>query len=292
MDSPIVLTYRGRAIGQAEVAYLRELIAQRPGWSRHRLSQEVCAAWNWVQPNGQPREMVCRSLMLALHRAGHITLPAPRLKAVNNAIAHRRPRQLQFCDTGRIAGSLASLGPLEIRLVRRAAGEELFDYLIGQYHYLGFTRPVGEHLKYLVLAAERPLACLAWNSGPLKLRLRDQYVGAPRQAYAHNLHLVAYNSRFLIAPWVEVPHLASHLLGRIARRISRDWQGLYEHPIYLLESFVDIERFGGTCYRAANWRCVGRSMGRGTKSKSGDRTSIKELWVYPLVADLRQKLTQ
>jgi hypothetical protein len=181
---------------------------------------------------------------------------------------------------------------LAIRLVRRTEGEDIFNHLLSQYHYLGFSRPVGEHLKYLVLCGDRPLACMAWNSGPLKLTLRDQFVGAPRQAYAHNLHLIAYNSRYLIAPWVKVPHLASHVLGRIARRISADWQELYHHPIHLLESFVDIERFKGTCYRAANWQCVGRSVGRGTKSKTGAQTSIKELWVYPLRKDFRQKLTQ
>ena len=236
--------------------------------------------------------MVCRSLMLALHRAGHIQLPAPRIKAVNNAIVHRRVAQLEFCDTAPIEGSLASLGALEIRLVRRADGEALFNYLLNEYHYLGFSRPVGEHLKYLVLCGDRPVACMAWNSGPLKLKLRDAFVGAPRHAYAHNLHLIAYNSRYLIAPWVRIPHLASHLLGRIARRISDDWHSLYQHPIHLLESFVDIERFQGTCYRAAHWTCVGRSVGRGTKSKTHAQTSIKELWVYPLSRDLRQKLTQ
>jgi hypothetical protein len=290
--SEVLLSFRGRPIRPADVTFLRELIARNPGLSRRRLSVKVCEAWQWVQPNGQPRDMVCRGLMLVLHRAGHIELPPPRQAAINNAIRHREVAQLEFCDTTPIEGSLASLGALEIRLVRRAEGESLFNYLINQYHYLGFSRPVGEHLKYLVLWGDRPVACLAWNSGPLKLTLRDQFVGSPRKAYAHNLHLIAYNSRYLIAPWVRVPHLASHLLGRIAGRISADWQALYHHPIHLLESFVDIERFAGTCYRAANWTCVGRSEGRGTKSKSGDRTSLKELWVYPLRRDFRQQLLQ
>jgi Druantia protein DruA len=289
--SDVVLSYRGRTIRQADVQFLRELIAAHPDLSRRGLSAKVCQAWNWVQPNGQLRDMVCRSLMLVLHRAGHIQLPAPRLQAVNNAIVHRRVAQLQFCDTTPIEGSLASLGPLDIRLVRRADGEDEFNYLLNQYHYLGFSRPVGEHLKYLVLAGARPIACLAWNSGPLRLKLRDDFIGAARQAYAHNLHLIAYNSRHLIAPWVKVPHLASHLLGRIARRISADWQQLYEHPIWLLESFVDVERFRGTCYRAANWQCLGRSVGRGTKSTGHHKnTSIKELWVYPLARHFRQRL--
>lgn len=288
----MLLAYRGRQIRPSDLVFLRELIAQNPDLSRRALSAKVCQAWNWVQPNGQLRDQVCRSLMLLLHRAGHIQLPAPRMQAINNAIRHRRISQLEFCDTTPIEGSLASLGALEIRLVRRADGEEVFNHLLQQYHYLGFSRPVGEHLKYLVLCGERPIACLAWNSGPLKLRLRDELVGAPGQTYRHNLHLIAYNSRYLIAPWVKVPHLASHLLGRIARRISADWQDLYHHPILLLESFVDTERFQGTCYRAANWKCVGRSVGRGTKSRTGARTSVKEFWVYPLNRDFRQKLIQ
>ena len=290
--SDVLLSYRGRQIREPDVVFLREFIAQHPGLSRNALSIQVCQAWNWVQPNGQLRDQVCRSLMLALHRAGHIQLPAPRIKAVNNAILHQRVSQLEFCDSSPIEGSLASLGPLEIRLVRRAEGENTFNYLLSQYHYLSFSRPVGEHLKYLILAGDRPVACMAWNSGPLRLTLRDEFVGAPRAAYAHNLHLIAYNSRYLIVPWVKVPHLASHILGRIARRLSADWQALYHHPIHLLESFVDIERFKGTCYRAANWTCLGRSEGRGPKSKAGAQTSIKELWVYPLGKDFRQKLTQ
>lgn len=234
--SDVLLSYRGRQIREPDVVFLREFIAQHPGLSRNALSIQVCQAWNWVQPNGQLRDQVCRSLMLALHRAGHIQLPAPRIKAVNNAILHQRVSQLEFCDSSPIEGSLASLGPLEIRLVRRAEGEDTFNSLVSQYHYLSFSRPVGEHLKYLVLAGERPLACMAWNSGPLRLTLRDEFVGAPRAAYAHNLHLIAYNSRYLIVPWVKVPHLASHILGRIARRLSADWQALYHHPIHLLKA--------------------------------------------------------
>jgi hypothetical protein len=289
--SEVVLSYRGRLIRTADVVYLRELIAQNPALSRRRLSVKVCEAWQWVQPNGQFRDMVCRGLLLALHRAGHLELPAKRCAPPNNAIAHRRVATGATCEPTPFAGSLASLGPLTIRLVRRAEGETLFAHLLSRYHYLGYSRPVGEHLKYLVMAGEHPVACLAWSSAPRQLDLRDQFVGAPKAAYRHHLHQIAYNSRYLILPWVQVPHLASHLLGRIARRISADWQELYRHPIQLLESFVDIERFRGTCYRAANWICLGRSKGRGTKSKYGQPDcSIKELWVYPLGKDFRQRL--
>ena len=287
----VLLTFRGRTIRAAEVAFLRELIAQNPGLSRLRLSVKVCEAWDWRQPNGQLRDMVCRSLMLALHRAGHIELPAKRQSPPNNAIAHRRAVQLELYDLTPIAGPVAALGPLRIELVRRREGEALFAQLLQEHHYLGYRRPVGEHLKYLIYSGDRPLACLAWSSAPLKLDLRDRFVGAPKEAYRHNLHQIAYNSRYLILPWVQVPHLASHILGRIARRISGDWQELYHHPLQLLESFVDTERFRGTCYRAANWICVGRSEGRGTKSVYGQAAcSVKELWVYPLRKDFRQRL--
>lgn len=289
--SEILLSYRGREIRAEEITQIRQLIAAHPELSRRRLSARLCELWNWVQPNGALRDMVCRGLMLVLHRAGHIELPAPRRQTLNNAILHRRVREVAVVDETPIEGSLASLGPLEIRLVRRREGEALFGHLLQQHHYLGYSRPVGEHLKYLILAAGRPIACLGWSSAPLQLNLRDQFVGAPKAAYRHNLHLIAYNTRYLILPWVRVPHLASHLLARITRRISADWQELYNHPVHLLESFVDIERFRGTTYRAANWICLGRSKGRGTKSKHGaPDISIKELWVHPLSKDFRRHL--
>lgn len=288
--SDILLRFRGREIRAADVAFLRQLIADHPNLSRRALSVRVCQAWNWTRPNGQWRDQVCRSLMLLLHRGGQIELPAPKAKVVNNAIRHRQVRTVVVVDSTPIAGDLRSLGPLEIRLVRRAEGEDLFAQLLRDHHYLGYTRPVGEHLKYLVQAGHRPVACLSWGSAPLKLDLRDRFVGAPKEAYRHHLHFIAYNTRYLIPPWVRVPHLASHLLARIARRISTDWQSLYGHPVVLLESFVDTERFAGTCYRAANWQCVGPSSGLGTKSKPGARTSIKELWAYPLGRNFRAKL--
>ena len=291
--SEVLLTYRGRAIRAADVAFLRELIAQNPTLSRWALSKRACEAWGWKQPNGQLRDMVCRSLMLTLHRAGHIALPAKKWSPPNNAIVHQVARQMLLYDTTPITGTVASLGPLRIELVRRRDGETLFGQLLQEHHYLGYRRPVGEHLKYLVYAGDRPLACLAWSSAPLKLDLRDRFVGAPKEAYRHHLNQIAYNSRYLLLPWIEARHLASHILGRIARRISADWQELYHHPVQLLESFVDTERFRGTCYRAANWICLGRSKGRGTKSKPGQPDcSIKELWVYPLRKDFRQRLLE
>jgi hypothetical protein len=178
-----------------------------------------------------------------------------------------------------------------MRQVRRAEGEALFGQLLAQYHYLGYCRPVGEHLKYLALAQGRPVACLAWSSAPRHLAPRDQFIGWSKAERIGALHFIAYNSRFLIVPWLKVPHLASHLLGRVARRISADWQQLYHHPIELLETFIDPQRFAGTSYRAANWLCLGRTTGRGHWDFTyRPNRPLKELWVYPLRPDFRTRL--
>jgi len=175
--------------------------------------------------------------------------------------------------------------------VRRTPEEPLFNYLVGQYHPLGYIRPVGEHLKYIVYAAGRPIACLAWSSAPRHLGARDRFIGWSAEVRRRNLRFVAYNPRYLILPWVRVPHLASHVLGQMARRIAGDWERVYGHPIYFLETFVDPERYRGTCYRAANWEVMGRTTGRGKNcpNKQPNR-SIKEVLGYPLVKDFRAQL--
>lgn len=284
-------TYRGRTLSAAQIAFVRQLIAEHPGLSRRRLSAQLCQAWNWVQPNGRPRDMVARSLMLALHRAGHIELPPQRFCPPNNAAQHRPPpSQLGLWERPREC-SLSELGPVEIRQVRRTAHEEIFGQLMQQHHYLAYTQPVGEHLKYVVWAGDTPIACLAFSSAPRHLAARDAFIGWAPSVRREHLHLIAYNTRFLILPWVKVRHLASHLLGQVARRISGDWQALYAHPIYLLETFIDPARFRGTCYRAANWICLGLTSGRGHNARTHrfDQPR-KELWVFPLSAEFRRRL--
>lgn len=289
MESEFV--YRGRRLSGQDIAFVRQLIAAHPDLSRRRLSAKLCAAWNWVQPNGRPRDMVARSLMLELHRAGHIQLPTQRFCPPNNAAQHRAPTLQPVCACAPIECSLAQLGPLDIQQVRRTAAEKLFGRLMQEHHYLGYTQPVGEHLKYLIYAQGQPVAALAWSSAPRHLGARDRFIGWSASQRRAGIHLVAYNTRFLILPWVRVPHLASHLLSRVARRIAADWQALYSHPIYLLETFIDPERFAGTCYRAANWIYLGLTTGRGKddQTKRPNR-SLKQLWAYPLRPDFRRRL--
>jgi hypothetical protein len=283
--------YRGRAVSAQDIEFIGQLIAAHPALSRRRLSARLCAAWNWMQPNGQPRDMVARSLMLELHRAGHIQLPAQRFCPPNNATRHRAPACPVASTRAPLECSLAQLGPLEIQPVRRTAAEPIFDRVLEAHHYLGYTRPVGEHLKYLIFAQGQPVAALAWSSAPRHLGPRDRFIGWSAAQRRAGLHLIAYNTRFLIMPWVRVPHLASHLLGRVARQIAADWQALYEHPVCLLETFIDPERFAGTCYRAANWVYLGLTTGRGKNDHTNrPNRSLKELWVYPLRRDFRRHL--
>lgn len=286
------LSYRHRVITDADLVFIRRLIAQNPQCSRRRLSEKLCQAWNWVQPNGALRDMVCRGMMLMLHRQGLIELPPVRQVSRNFLVERKEPDGVST-DQAPLSMSLAELGPLELRQVRRTPEEALFNALLAQHHYLGYTQPVGEHLKYVVFARGRPIACVAWSSAPRHLGSRDRFIGWSAQARLKNIALLAYNTRFLILPWVRVPHLASHILGRMARTLSADWQRVYAHPIYFVETFIDPQRFGGTCYRAANWTLLGLTSGRGKDDQTHRANRpIKQVLGYPLVKDFRQRLSQ
>jgi hypothetical protein len=286
------LHYRGRAISSKDILYIQELIAAHPGESRRTLSKKLCEAWQWKQANGALRDMVCRGLLLMLDRAGYIELPPVKFVPHNPLARRLRPAPVAIGPTP-IEGELRQIQPLEFTQVRRHGDEPLFNSLMEQHHYLGYEQPVGEHLKYLVRAQGRPIACVAWSSAPRHIGARDRYIGWDPRARRRNIHLLAYNTRFLILPWVRVNHLASHILGRMAARISDDWQGLYGHPIYFLETFVDPERFRGTCYRAANWVVMGATTGRGKQSNSYlPNRSIKQVLGYALRKRFRELLRE
>ena len=296
----VMLKYRGRAVTDADVIFIRKLIAANPGASRRALSTKLCEAWNWVQPNGALRAMVCRGLMLRLDRAGLIELPPVRQVTLNplarRAIERRKPALTTTAEiaTTPLCCSLSEIRPLEFRQVRRTEDEPLFNSLIERYHYLRYAQPVGEHLKFLVYAVGRPIACLAWSSAPRHLGPRDRFIGWPAEARRQNIRFVAYNTRFLIVPWAAgISNLASHILGRMPVVLSREWERIYGHPIYFLETFVDPQRFAGTCYLAANWVVLGRTTGRGKDSTSKrPNRSIKEVLGYPVWKRFRELLAE
>jgi hypothetical protein len=289
---PALWQYRGRVIQVEDVAFIRQLMAAHPRASRRALSAKLCEAWQWKQANGALRDMVCRGLLLMLHRAGEIELPPVRYTPPN-PLAKREPPAPMLVDTTPLHDSLSQLQPIEFQSVRHTPEEALFNSLIEHHHYLGYEQPVGEHLKYVVWAQGRPIACLAWSSAPRHLGSRDRFIGWSAEARRRNLRFLAYNTRFLILPWIAVPHLASHLLGRMAKRVSQDWERLYQHPLYFLETFVDPERFRGTCYRAANWILLGRTTGRGKDDQTNRANrSIKQVLGYPLTPRFRQLLQE
>jgi len=284
---------QGRAIGPEEVAQIRAWCQAHPDANRTRLSQELCRAWNWRNGTGRLKDMACRSLLLKLEVRGQIQLPPRRTASVN---AWRNRQALPPAPDGPLLASpLAPVQPVRVQPVSAGSAEAaLFHGLLQRDHYLSHRNCVGENLKYLARDRhDRPLACLLFGAAAWAVEGRDQWIGWNPERRRRHLHLVANNTRFLLLPWVHVPHLASHLLGQVTARLSADWQQKYGHPIYLVESFVEPLRFAGTSYRAAGWLRVGWTTGR-TRNDDGQRPRVapKVLYLKALRTDARRRLTQ
>jgi len=285
-------SYRGRVVTEEDIVFLRHFIAENPDLSRRKLSARVCEAWDWRQPNGALRDMVCRGLLLMLHRASEVELPDVRFVPRNPLIDRERPSPM-LIDTTPMIATVNELRPVEVEQVRRTGDEPLFNSLIEHHHYLGYEQPVGEHLKYLIWSKGRPIACMAWSSAPRHLASRDRFIGWTQEARKRNIRFIVYNTRFLILPWVQAPHLASHILSRVTTMLSEDWARMYGHPIWFAETFIDPERFRGTCYRAANWVLLGRTTGRGKDDLTHRQNrSIKEVYGLPLTRKFRELLSR
>ena len=284
------IVYRGRHITWKDILFIRTSVDRFADKGRSYISREICKSWNWRQQNGALKDMVCRGLLLRLEENGYIKLPE-RKRPPNVPYKNRKKPKDVSIEQSPVDDKLSNILPLEIKQVRRTGWEEIFNGLIEQYHYLRYAQPVGEHLKFIAFAQGRPIACLAWSSAPRHIKSRDEFIGWSADARKRNLHLIAYNTRFLILPWVRVRYLASYLLGLSARTLSGHWQEVYHHPLYYLESFVDTERFKGTCYRAANWHYLGQTTGRGKDDQTNKvNRTIKAIYGYPLSKDFREVL--
>jgi hypothetical protein len=282
---------QGRPICPEEVALIRDWLEAHPDSNRTRLSRHLCAAWNWRNDAGKLKDMACRSLLLKLEAQGQIRLP-PRRTASVNGLRNRQAGPLDH-EQSPMECPLKALQPVRVEPLAEGGSEAaLFRFLLQHYHYLGHRNCVGENLKYLAWGQNgRPLACLLFGSAAWKAAARDSWIGWSSEQRPRHLGLVTNNTRFLILPWVRVPHLASHLLGQVVTRLSADWQQKYGHPIYLVESFVEQPRFAATCYRAAGWVEVGRTTGR-TRNDDGSqpRAAIKALYLKALRADVHRRL--
>ena len=285
-----IVTYRRRSVTRKDIATITRIIAAHPDKSRRFISQEVCRVWDWRQPNGVLKDMVCRSLLLLLESKGFIKLP-PRKCNPTNPLANRKKPARVVVDQTPVQSPLCDLFPVKLEQTRRTPLEKIFNGLVSEYHYLGYTQPVGEHLKYIAFCHDRPIACLAWGSAPWYIGARDRFIGWSGEIRQKNLHLIANNLRFLILPWVQVSCLGSYLLALNRQRLSQDWQRLYHHPVHLVETFVDSERYRGTCYKADNWIYVGKTTGMGKLSKSRQPVlSKKAVYVCPLTRNFRREL--
>ena len=282
---------QGRRVGQEDLSQIRTLLAEHRSWHRTRLSRELCGLWGWCNQAGQLKDMACRSLLLKLQDRGLIQLPARQRASVNGS-RNRSPVEVAHDDRP-FHTSLEAVRPLRVHRVTPGSPEaRLFQFLLHRYHYLSHRNCVGENIKYLVSERHgRPLACLLFGSAAWKCRSRDAFIGWSKLSQQHSLRLLTNNTRFLILPWVRVPHLASHILSLIPRRLSGDWQDKYGHPIHLVESFVQRDRFAGTCYRTAGWIPVGTTTGRGRNAPGmAAQGPLKEVFLKPLHADFRQRL--
>ena len=286
------LVCQGRRITNEQLLWLGQWIAQHRQWSRKRLSRELCQEWDWRNALGRIKDFAARSFLEKLATRGLLVLPALRLQR-----SHPRPEPagpvLINWLTDWISEPVRELGPLQWILPLAGTPEaKRFDAYLQRYHYLGL-RVVGQNMKYLVRDKQgRDLACLLFGAAAWRAGARDQFVGWDQTQRAAALHCLANNTRYLILPWVKVTGLASHLLSQVARRLSQDWQHKYGHPIYLLESFVERGRFRGTCYRAANWRCVGQTQGRGRQGANPMKRTepVKDIYLYALTRHFRRHL--
>lgn len=282
---------QGRKISGADIAWIRRLMGDHPQWGRTRLSMELCEEWNWRNALGRPKDMAARTLLLKLERGGWLQLP-PRRSRTGSRPERCIPASVVHA-TDPIVGALRDLRPLSVKVVAPGTqAARLFDGLLSEYHYLGYRTTVGENLRYLISDRNgRSLACLLFGAAAWKCADRDAFIGWERTARERNLQRLTNNTRFLVLPWVRVPHLASHLLGLISRRIRDDWQAKYGHPVEALETFVDRSRFKGTCYRAANWLRVGATRGRTRNDRAHCiRVAIKDVYLLALNPNFKKEL--
>jgi len=282
---------QGRVITQATVVRIRGMLARNPSWNRSRLSRELCEEWNWRNDKGRLKDMACRTLLLKLKRLGAIRLP-PRQRPSPNANRNRSITEVPH-NKSPISSNLGMLQPLKIAHLETADKDmPLFKFLLHRYHYLGHRNCVGENLKYMIRdQSGRLLACMLFGAAAWKTKSRDTFIGWDRQTRERNLPFLTNNTRFLILPWVRVQNLASHLLSQVCRDLPGHWMEKYGHSVHLLETFVERDRFKGTCYRAAGWTHVGATAGRSRNDVHATMSvPVKDVFLYPLTSDFRRRL--
>jgi len=284
------LKIQGRLLTEATVQQIKDLRTKHHDWNRSRLSRELCKLWEWRRPDGQIKDMACRELLHKLELRFLITLPPRQCPGPGRGPVIKPVK----VDKSPICCKLSELKPVKIVDVRDSVKfENTFNYLLKEFHYLSYSRPVGQNMKYLVLGSDSHiLGCLLFGAAAWKTQARDQWIGWPSDVREQNLGLICNNTRFLILPWVNVFNLASYVLGTVLRRLPADWECRYGQGVYLVETFVDTTRYIGTCYKAANWQKIGQTKGRSRQDRySKLKVPVKDIWVFPLQKNFRDALS-
>ena len=282
-----MIRYCGRHFSSTELDQIRSLIKHNPEFNRSRLSREVCEMLHWLKPDGKLKDMSCRVAMLRMHEDGLICLPPPtRIKHPIRKIEPTAATDLQDA----VLCSVELLPERHFKVVTKKSSA-LWNEYIQRYHYLGYTPLPGAQLRYFIYAGEQLVALIGFGAAAWQTAPRDNFIGWNHDQRKKNLNLIVNNARFLILPWIKSKNLASKILALTARQLPDDWEGRYTIRPLLLETFVEKERFAGTCYRAANWKLLGQTQGRGKLGPAGKiSVPIKDVWVYPLNKNFRHIL--
>lgn len=290
-DATTLFNFRQTPLGASAISWLQAQLDD--GARLSEVAAEACREFGWKRPSGEIPLAACSVMLRKLEARGLLQLPAVARRRPGGGL-HKNAERLRLLDALGVVPGMVECQPEGPFTLRPIAPEERdgFRLHLQRYHYLGFKRSVGESMGYAAFVGQELVALLDWGAAVLRCLPRDEYVGWDDRVRERNLPLVVGNRRFLVLPWIRIPHLASRILGANLRRLSRDWQAAYGHPVLLAETFVDLSRFKGTCYRAANWACLGQTLGSTYTHRDGTRPRgcPKAVYVYPLARDAQRRL--
>ncbi len=281
----------GREITREELEAARKTAKLCSGLSRSELAETICEHWGWVTASGTGKVTACLRVLEELEREGEIQLP-PRRKSPKTERVRGAPHTKRTSPPDQeIKGKLGDISPVELEMVEGLGRTKLWNEYLDRYHYLGYSKPFGCTIRYFIVCEKGLLGCALVAGAARAIKARDEWIGWNPQRRRQNLPWVINNTRFLIFPWVEIRHLASHVLGQLARRVQADWQRRWGYAPLLLETFVDPSEYSGTCYRAAGWTVLGQTTGEGLRRKGcAYTTTPKLIYVKPLSKDFRERL--
>jgi hypothetical protein len=293
-DSRTILSACGRRVGPEEIRHARQVVRMCSGLSRQELALTLCEHWGWVGATGKPQTRACWKVLERLEKEGLLELPAkrgPGGAGTGHAVGFEAAVEEATSSGPLVQATLSAVRPVGLERVGGREETALWNGFVERYHFLGYKRPFGCSLRYFITSSRGRLGCLLVAGGARALRCRDEWIGWTAQQRLSNLPYLVNNSRFLLFPWVQVPHLASHVLGQLARQLRADWQQRWNYRPVLLETFVDPARHRGVCYRAAGWTVLGETTGSGLRLRGHSyRTNRKLILVRPLVDDFRERL--